>query len=145
LIVGAGYLGEELKRTAKRLNQRIIFLNRVSDDLLPLYYAAADVVALPSLYEGGPPLTLLEAMASGKPVVTTNLPPMTELADNSTAVTMNPNNSELFVEKITSLLLNEQYRRVLGSKARSRVVECFTWEKVAEETEKVYEEAVSEE
>ena len=142
VIVGTGYFEEELKKTAKKLNQQIVFANRVSDNLLPLYYAAADIVALPSLYEGAP-LTLLEAMASAKPIVTTNIPPITELVNNHTAVTINPGDMELFVEKITELLLNEEYRRALGSKARSKVLECFTWEKVAEETEKVYKEVIN--
>lgn len=143
IIVGSGRHETELVKIGRNIGRQVIFAGRVPDELLPLYYSLADVVALPSLYEGGPPLTLLEAMASAKPIVTTNIPPITELVDNRTAVTISPNDIDLFVEKITDLLLNEEHRRVLGSKARSKVLECFTWEKVAEETEQVYKEVVS--
>lgn len=142
VIVGAGYFGNELKKIAERLNQRIIFANRVSDDLLPLYYSAADVVVLPSFYEAAP-ITLLEAMASAKAIITTNIPSITEIVDENNAVTISPNDAKLFVEKITDLLWDEEYRRLLGSKARSKVLECFTWEKVAQKTENVYGEVIN--
>jgi glycogen synthase len=144
LIVGSGKHKIDLMQIGRNIGEEIVFAGRVPDELLSSYYSAADVVALPSLYEGGPPLTLLEAMASAKPIITTNVPPINELVDNHTAVLINPVDTELFAKKITNLLLDEKSRRVLGRNARSKVLECFTWEKVAQKTENVYKEAINE-
>jgi glycosyltransferase involved in cell wall biosynthesis len=139
VIVGSGQYENELMKIGREVSKGVIFAGRVPDELLPFYYSAADIVAIPSLYEGSP-ITLLEAMASGKPIITTNIPPIMELVDNNTAVTICPNDVKTCVKKIGELLVDIEYRHALGDKARSKVLECFTWKKVAERTEKVYEE-----
>lgn len=73
LIVGRGPMEEELRRLAKRLGmtKRVRFAGYVPYPILPAVYRAADVVALPSEYEGCPKV-VLEALACGVPVVTTS-------------------------------------------------------------------------
>jgi glycosyltransferase involved in cell wall biosynthesis len=144
MIVGSGRHEINLVKIGRTMGNKVVFTGKVPNELLPLYYSAADIVVLPSLYEGCP-MALLEAMASAKPIVTTNIPSITEIVENREAVMINPTDIELFVERIIDLLLDEDYRGVLGSRARSKVSECFAWEKIAEETEKVYEEVVNEE
>ncbi|WP_174589767.1 glycosyltransferase family 4 protein [Methanocella conradii] len=70
-----GKLGE-----AKMKNVRV--LGRVGEDVLPLYYSACDLFMFPSVYEGLP-LTLIEAISCGAVPVCMNLPPMTEIVDDT--------------------------------------------------------------
>jgi len=73
LVVGKGTLEETLKEMAERkgLNERVIFTGFVSDEELPLFYAAADAAASSSGYEAQC-LTILNAMACGLPVACPN-------------------------------------------------------------------------
>jgi glycosyltransferase involved in cell wall biosynthesis len=80
LIVGKGFRRERFVKLAQQLglNTRVEFvpnnenLPRIPDDVLPLYYSAADVVVMPSLREGLP-IVALEALACGAPLVATNV------------------------------------------------------------------------
>jgi len=73
LIVGSGPEEGSLKCMAAELGLRnVVFAGRIPYSEVPAYHAAADVFVLPSLYEGIP-LVLVEAHASGKPVVCTEL------------------------------------------------------------------------
>jgi len=74
VVIGDGPQRNELEHLAKELNleQNIVFTGRISTEKLCLYYGAADIFVLPSLHEGHP-MVLLEAMASGLPVVATKV------------------------------------------------------------------------
>jgi len=71
VIIGDGDYGDHYRQMAHGL-QNVIFLGFISSAEMPLYYALADIVILPSLSEGLPNV-LLEASASGKPVIATNV------------------------------------------------------------------------
>lgn len=142
VIVGSGTFGKKLLEASQNLREHILFTSSVSHDILPLYYAAADVVVFPSLYEGAP-FVLLESMASSKAIIATNIPPITEFVDANNAVLINPNNVSIFIEKLSFLLSNEQYRNKLGRHARCRILENFTWKITAKKTEEVYKEALN--
>jgi glycosyltransferase involved in cell wall biosynthesis len=76
MIVGDGNLKEYYIETSKKMgiSDKVFFVGRVENKLLPSYYAASDLVVLPSTLTENFPLILLEAMASGKAVVCSNLP-----------------------------------------------------------------------
>ena len=77
IIVGDGDLKQNYIEKANKLgvNSQVTFAGRVSDEDLPLYYAASDVTVLPSTTMGEAfGLVLVEAMATGKPVIASNLP-----------------------------------------------------------------------
>lgn len=111
------------------------------DDLICLY-AACRVFAYPSLYEGFG-LPVLEAMACGAPVVTSNNSSMAEIAKD-TAVLVDPR-SEGQIIKAIELIVNldtDNYQKtVRASLDRARM---FTWAKTAKETLKIYEELTKE-
>ena len=139
LIVGSGVHEDELAKMGDALEGRVIFTGRVPHELLPFYYSTADVVVIPSLYAGCP-LTLLEAMASAKPIVTT-IADFDNYFDNiekQVVLVKEANNSGVLAQKIIDLLSNEEYQAELGSSARLKVLECLTWEKIATETSKLY-------
>jgi glycosyltransferase involved in cell wall biosynthesis len=109
LVGGDGWHPEEFEATIKRLdNRNILRLGYVSYEDLPAIFSAATIFAYPSLYEGfGMPV--LEAMASGTPVVTSNVASMPEVAAGA-ALLVDPCCSEELTEQLLMLLEDEQQR-----------------------------------
>lgn len=90
----------------------------------------------PSLYEGfGFPI--LEAMACGTSVITSNISSMPEVAGDA-AVLVNPYNVDALAEAMHSILTDKDLKESLVKKGLERVRQ-FSWEKCAEETIRVYE------
>jgi glycosyltransferase involved in cell wall biosynthesis len=80
LFVGDGPEKPKIMHRVKQLgvSNKVIFVGSVSLELMPLYYAVADIFVLPSISESFS-LTLLEAMASGKPIIATSTGAIPEL------------------------------------------------------------------
>ena len=138
LVVGEGPLTDDLKRFAGELEEErnIIFLGKRNDvkELLHIM----DIVCLSSVHEGLS-LTLLEAMASGKPVVATNVGGNPELvADGVTGILVPPQDSDKMAEALIELLGNETKRKSMGEEARKRVNEKFHIKNTAREYENLY-------
>lgn len=80
LVVGADFYGletvtpfeEKLREEARSISDRIIFTGYVSYEEMPLLYNMADIAVLPSIWDEPAGLTMIEAMACGIPVITTN-------------------------------------------------------------------------
>jgi glycosyltransferase involved in cell wall biosynthesis len=107
-------------------------------DMNPLY-AGAELFAFPSLSEGfGMPL--IEAFASGTPVVTSNVASLPEVAAGA-ALTVDPTNAEALAEAMHRLLSDEALRESLIKKGLERCKE-FTWDRAAEELSDLYKEIV---
>ena len=146
LFVGAGPLIGELKILAESLNiaSKVSFTGYVSDEDLPYYYAACDVFVLPSIsfYEGFG-LVQLEAMACGKPVITTTIPGVREADANEVAsIHVLPKDEKALANAIIELLEDEDLAIKKGGNGRKLVEEKYMWEKIAEMTEKVYKEVI---
>jgi glycosyltransferase involved in cell wall biosynthesis len=118
------------------LQEKVKLLGYVPDDDLPALYSGAKVFFFPSLYEGfGIPL--LEAMACGTPVITSNLASLPEVAGDA-ALLADPYNIESLASALIKLLGDESLCAELKRKGLKRV-ENFSWRKAAEEMLKVYE------
>lgn len=132
----AGSAGYEAEEMLRGLPERVKVLGYVSDEELPGLYARAAVFAFPSLDEGfGIPV--LEAMAHGVPVVTSNVSALPEVAGEA-AVLVDP----LDVEAIGTAmrgLCEVEARREWIAQGRKRAA-GFGWQRAAEMTLKVYEE-----
>jgi glycosyltransferase involved in cell wall biosynthesis len=119
------------------LEQDVVFPGFVPDDDLPALYSAAHLLAFPSLYEGfGFPV--LEAMACGVPVVTSNTSSLPEVAGEA-ALLVDPKSVEELAAAMRRLLDDTALRaemRARGLKRASR----FTWEETARRTAEVYRE-----
>jgi glycosyltransferase involved in cell wall biosynthesis len=113
------------------------FLGFVPLDTLRIFYECASAFVFPSLYEGFglPPL---EAMASGTPVVTSNVSSLPEAVGDA-AVLVNPENVFDIARGIRDVLLNEELRRQLISKGKEQAAR-FSWERTAREVMETYEE-----
>ena len=142
LIVGGrwGYEGALRNLVSEwRLEDNVIFAGKVADDELPAYYAAADVVAVPSSYEGFP-VVVLEAMASGKPIVASKVSGIPEaVIDNETGFLIEKDNVKQLAEKIVILLKDPIKREKMGKAARERVIENFDWKKIAKQYKQEYQ------
>jgi glycosyltransferase involved in cell wall biosynthesis len=142
LIAGArGWRLSSLARIVEKhkLENDVVFLGYVEDADLPLLYSRADFFVYPSIYEGFG-LPILEAMACGTPVITSNCSSMPEVAGDA-ALLVDPLDVNDLVTKILDLAGSGDLRRFLREKGIGRA-SLFSWEKTAQETLAVYEKAV---
>ena len=117
------------------LDDQVIFTGQIREqDKAPLYSGATAFI-FPSLYEGFG-LPVLEAMACGTPVVTSNCSALPEVVDDA-GVLVDPTSEPAIATAIGQLLDDEPFRRELGERARARS-RNFTWRQVAEQTVEVY-------
>ena len=138
-----------LTRLAEDRNVR--FLRRVEEDQLAELYRGARVLVLPSVNETcygrhiqipellG--LALLEAMASGTPVVATRVGGLPEvIRDGDTGFLVEPGDIDALRARLELLLGDERLARELGENARQHVLERFTWEKCAQRCLNAYDD-----
>ncbi|MBI5555107.1 MAG: glycosyltransferase family 4 protein [Elusimicrobia bacterium] len=117
----------------------IILTGYIGEEELVYLYNGASIFTFPSLYEGFG-LPILEAMACGTPVITSNVYSMPEVAGEA-AILVNPESTDEISAAINRLLQDEPFRKSLIEKGLRRVRE-FTWEKTAQSTLAVYKEVM---
>jgi glycosyltransferase involved in cell wall biosynthesis len=117
------------------LDTEVIFTGFVHDTDLPALYRGAHLLVFPSLYEGFG-LPILEAMASGVPVVTSTTASMPEVAGDA-ALLVDPHQPEAIAAGIAQVLSQDQLRQAMIEKGLDRA-QRFTWERVAQRTLEVY-------
>ena len=117
------------------MSDRVRFLGYVPDEDMPALYNAASVFAFPSLYEGFG-LPVLEAMACGTPVITSNVSATAEVAADA-AVLVDPLSVEAISAGLRALVSDVGMREGLAARGLARVA-GFTWERAARETHAVY-------
>lgn len=135
LVLSGGdhYFWQKIKSEYQQKN--IIFTGFISDQEMVGLYKNAKCFVMPSLEEGfGIPL--LEAMAVGCPVVSSNAGSLPEVGGDA-AIYFNPNDTDDMVDKIFQVLNNEGLRKSLIEKGKKRVKQ-FSWEKLAKQTLEVY-------
>ena len=99
---------------------------------LPFYYSACDIVAVPSLQEGFP-VVVLEAMASGRPVVASRVGGIPEAIETgSNGILFEPGNVCELTQALVTLLDNECLRRKMGREARLVAESKYDWKKIAD-------------
>jgi glycosyltransferase involved in cell wall biosynthesis len=101
------------------------------------YTSAADLLMLPSNYEGLP-VVILEAMSYGKPVIASAVGGVPELVEDGVSGYAVENAASFFAEKIRAVMGDNALCETLGSKSREHFLEHFTVEKMAAEYLKVY-------
>lgn len=126
---------------AHNLHKYVRFLGFVPDTTLAILYRLASVFVFPSLYEGFgfPPL---EAMASGTPVVTSNISSLPEVV-GSAAVLVDPYDARSIADGIRSVLTDERLRQDLHAKGLEQVRK-YSWETAARETLAIYDQVARE-
>ena len=120
----------------------IIFTGYYPDKKLPLLYQAADVFAFSTFYEHHP-FAVLEALATGLPVVTTTVGGIPETINSGkNGLLVKPFSSQQFSDRILYLLEHPAEAAEMGAKARQTVVEQLDWRIVVKDAMKVYQEAL---
>jgi glycosyltransferase involved in cell wall biosynthesis len=108
------------------------------DDMIPVYQQC-HIVALPSFYEGVP-TALLEAAASGRPIVATDIPGCREVVlDGVNGYLVSVNDPKALADALEKLLQDAELRRQMGLAGRQLILDKFTDQSVNERTWKVYE------
>jgi len=114
------------------------FPGRLGDDILPAYYAAADVCVVPSHYEPFG-LVAIEAMASSTPVVASDVGGLQfTVIPEETGLLAAPQDEAAFAAAIDRILSNPDWANQLGQQARVRVEEKFSWDGVAHQLSELY-------
>jgi len=136
--------GKDLKRLKrfvlrKNLRDNIEFLGFIPEDRLNEWYNKAECVVVPSAFEGFG-VTVIEAMASGTPVIATNADGLRcIIKNNKNGVLVEYNNKEELANQIVRLLDSPSLRKEFSSKGLKTIKKKFDWNKIALKTLDVYE------
>jgi glycosyltransferase involved in cell wall biosynthesis len=118
------------------LDGEVLFIDsHIADDQLSAYYSSARVLVYPSLYEGFG-LPVIEAMACGCPVITSNVSSLPEVAGDA-AFLVNPYDVRDICGAIARLLTDDRLRSEFVAKGKARA-KTFSWKKTARKTMNLY-------
>lgn len=137
LVGGKGWLMDKLEEEIKRLDiaSTTILTGYVAREYLPALYSGAAVFVYPSFYEGFG-LPLLEAMACGTPVITSNVSSLPEVVGDA-GILVDPHDVKRIRDEIERLIEDSSYRTFLTDKGLKRALQ-FTWDDCARRTMDVY-------
>ena len=143
ILVGGGtnsvYNSHQLSAYAKG---KIEAYEWVDDEQLQALYEASDIYASASLLEGFG-LTILEAMAAGKPVVATRVGAIPEIVqERVNGLLVEPNNWRDLSQSLEYLIENRDLMQKIGQYNKEYVKLHFNWEKTAQKTEEVYRKTI---
>lgn len=142
VIAGSkGWQYEEIFKAAEDLGikERVVLTGYIPDQDLVAIYNLADVFAYPSFYEGFG-LPVLEAMACGTPVITSNVSSLPEVGGDA-AVYVDPGRIEEIALSIKNVLSDNSLRQSLREKGLARS-KNFSWENAARQTLRVFEDCM---
>jgi glycosyltransferase involved in cell wall biosynthesis len=122
------------------VKENIIITGYVPYEDLPALYNGAEILVFPSLYEGFG-LPVLEAMACGCPVITSNVSSLPEVCGDA-AILINPDNVDEITDAMERVLSDGKLREEMKRKGLKRA-KMFSWEKAARETLQVYYQATN--
>jgi len=134
-VWGSGPLFAALREL--QLQQEVICTGYLNQEELPDFYSAAEVLVFPSIYESFG-LPILEAMACGAPVVTSNRSACSEVAGGA-ALLVDPEDWEAIANAIERVLSDTGLREELRAAGFKRAKE-FSWQATAAQTLAVYQE-----
>ncbi len=136
LAGSSGHLFDEIKKiiTDNKLENEVIITGYVDQEDLPQLYSSAEIFLFPTLYEGFG-LPILEGMASGVPVITSNFAPHTEVGGDA-AYYADAYSPESLADGIIKILTDVELKQSLIAKGLARVKE-FSWRQTAEAIYKI--------
>jgi glycosyltransferase involved in cell wall biosynthesis len=150
-IAGAGDLDAELRERARTagIAERVHFLGDLPQDTVGAWFAAADVAVVPSVRDDsgnvdGLPNTVLEALASGTPLVATSAGGIASvITDGATGAIVAERDARALAAAIAALLDDPERRVRLGRAGRAAVAAGFGWESAAARFESAYDRALA--
>ena len=144
IIVGAGKF-DRFKRSVQSMRIKdIVFCGYVSDDDLPRYHHSADIFCAPATGFESQGIVLLEAMASGLPVVASNIEGYAGVFTHGVeGLLVLPKESEGLAEALLSLVDDAPRRQAMAERGRQRAEE-FSWQRVSQQILSYYERLLHE-
>lgn len=137
ILAGSNPPKSTLNSIAGEFHDKISYLGYVPDSELGSLYAAADVFTYPSEYEGFG-LPIIEAMACGTPVITSNKSSLPEVGGEA-AVTLDPSDLSTLSAAIRRMCEDDEFRKTMQD-ASLRRAQDMRWDQTARETVRVYHE-----
>lgn len=132
------YLVSAGKGPQKPEGERVLFCRSIASEEVPSLLCTSDIFVLPTLNEGCPNV-ILEAMACGVPIVTSDRPFVYDILDKTSAVLVNPNDIQEIANAIDQLQKNKDFREKLSARSLS-IVQQFTIQERASKIIKWIEE-----
>jgi len=146
LIVGEGPQKQKLQDLALELkiSEHVFFAGTIAHQELPRFYAAANIFIIPSIEEGQPK-AVLEALASGKPVVATSVPGLKELIiDGENGILVPLNDSDALAYAVKAILSSPTLSERLSENAREYALNHFSREAILAEEARLYDDLEAE-
>lgn len=132
------YLADLKSRIPDDLAERITFHGKVTHRDLLKHYSRATVFVAPSFSDAFP-LTVVEAMAAGLPVVASAVGGIQEaVIDETTGLLVTPNSPEALASALSRILGDSGMRQRMGAAGRNRALEMFSWRAIANQIARVY-------
>ena len=150
MIVGGGYLEKELKKLARdlRIDDKVIFTGCVSHEQIPYYIAQATLCVAPFkdtlVTRCKSPLKIVEYLASGKPIVASNVGEVRNMVGGA-GVLVDHSNYHALAEGILRLLEDRALRDKFGRLARQRAEQKYNWSTTASSLSIAYKKVASRE
>jgi len=145
LIAGKGYMDSFIRMLIKSLNLEgnVTMLGFIPDENLPELYASSSLFVMPSLYCESFGVTLLEAMASGRPIIASNVGGIPEIVkDGVTGLLFKRGDAEDLADKIITVLSDCNLAQSLASNAKELVKERYSWPVITDKMEDLYEKTL---
>lgn len=145
LLVGSGSKMNEYETLCIELHIQhfVHFAGRINHAGIPQYNQYIDVLVNPSKMESFG-VSVLEAMASGKPVIVSSVGGLKEIVKNGeTGLYTNPDSAQELADKMELLLQNDELRQRLGNNARNEVLDKYSWKKSIEIMVDIYHQVIN--
>jgi glycosyltransferase involved in cell wall biosynthesis len=139
ILIGDGKDRQKLEDIVKnlKLEKTVIFKGAIQNIEIPKYLFQANIFVLPSLSEGFPNV-ILEAMAAGLPIVSTNVDGLSELIKNEeNGYLVDPKNPDQLAQKILKILKNKELQNTMSHNNLIKAKE-YSWDNVVDNLEKLY-------
>ena len=146
IIVGNGYMKDQLSGLAKGmgLTHKVMFTGFIEDETLRRLQTCADVSVVPSLFEPFG-IVAVEAMAAKSPVVVSDTGGLSEIVEHDVSgVKVYVSNPDSLAGGITRVLTDNSYANWLRTNAYKKIQEKYDWDKIAQQTETIYNNVLNE-
>lgn len=143
VVAGYGPLRAKIEDRIVELGiePNVLLLGAVPNEDMPAILSSADLIIIPSLMEATS-IAALESMASGKAIAASNVGGLPEIIDDSVGFLMEPGNPDDIADKVNNALNDQPRLKEKGAKARRRVEENWSAEKLANYHVGIYRELI---
>lgn len=143
ILAGVGPLEAEYKEYIQRNNLlNVLMLGYLSDEQKQALYHLADIAVVPSRYEPFG-IVALESLVFAKPTIVSNTGGLKSIVEHrKTGLLMETGNVNSLVEQLQYLIENPSISEAIGQNGRKLVEQLFSWNRVGEETKRVFEEVL---